>query len=329
MNKTHPKVTVLMAVYNGEDHLSESIESILAQTFEDFEFLIVNDGSTDRSRDVVLSYRNADPRIRLIDNPQNIGLPKSLNLGLRRAKGEYVARQDADDLSAPLRLEAQVEFLDSRPEVHAVGCWFESVDEQGLTFGYERPSDRSPSIPEQLSAGINPLAHGSVTFRRQTVVDLGGYDERFWYAQDFELWLRLFSKASTSGAILPQLLYKRRKRPSGSAFKSLCQQRYGQLALRQSKTGNRMEFDDVRQWVRENHPESLDPDPRVQGKYWILLGMTALDHQKKQLARSYVRQALKTPYAITRLKALCLMALSVLPLSPPGLSRKKPLKCAY
>src|SRR5659263_168424 len=108
-----PKVTVLMAVYNGERYLREAIESILGQSFADFEFFIVNDGCTDSSRDIILSYR--DPRIRLIDNQENIGLTKSLNIGLSLASGEYVARQDADDISYPTRIEKQIEYFETYP----------------------------------------------------------------------------------------------------------------------------------------------------------------------------------------------------------------------
>ena len=96
-----PKVTVLMSVYNSEKFLRESINSILEQTFKDFEFLIINDGSTDSSREIILSYN--DPRITLFDNKNNIGLTKSLNKGLDLAKGEYIARQDADDISLPVQ----------------------------------------------------------------------------------------------------------------------------------------------------------------------------------------------------------------------------------
>src|SRR3990170_6306785 len=104
----NPEITVLMSVYNGERFLREAIESILNQTYRDFEFLIINDGSTDSSREIILSYN--DPRIRLIDNELNIGLTRSLNKGLRLARGKYIARQDADDISFRKRLEKQVAF---------------------------------------------------------------------------------------------------------------------------------------------------------------------------------------------------------------------------
>src|SRR4051794_29608800 len=120
-----PKVTVLLAVYNGERYLREAIDSILGQTFQDFEFLIINDGSTDSTREIILSYH--DPRIRLVDNEDNIGQTRSLNRGLALAAGQFVARQDADDISEPERLASQVAFLEIHPEVVLLGTWYRKI----------------------------------------------------------------------------------------------------------------------------------------------------------------------------------------------------------
>ena len=122
-------VTVLMPVYNAERYLRQAIESILSQTFHDFEFMIINDGSTDSSRDIVLSYH--DSRIRLIDNETNIGLPRTLNRGLSLAKGEFIARQDADDESNPDRLAHQVAYLSSHPHVALLGSQCTVIDQHG------------------------------------------------------------------------------------------------------------------------------------------------------------------------------------------------------
>ncbi|HKQ33129.1 MAG TPA: glycosyltransferase family A protein, partial [Thermodesulfobacteriota bacterium] len=117
-----PKVTVLMTVYNGEKFLNEAIDGILNQTFRDFEFLIINDGSTDGSREIIKSYK--DPRINLVDNESNIGLTASLNRGLSLAGGEYIARQDADDISLPERLEKQISILERNPDIALLGSWY-------------------------------------------------------------------------------------------------------------------------------------------------------------------------------------------------------------
>ena len=118
-----------MSVYNGEKYLREAIESILNQTFTDFEFLIVNDGSTDSSLEIILSY--PDERIRVIRNDRNIGLTKSLNKALQQAKGEYIARQDADDISLQNRFEEQLIYLEKHPEVALLGTSAYKIDERG------------------------------------------------------------------------------------------------------------------------------------------------------------------------------------------------------
>jgi glycosyltransferase involved in cell wall biosynthesis len=125
----NPKVTVLMSVYNGEKYLREAIDSILNQTFMDFEFLIINDGSTDSTVEILQSYD--DPRIKIINNVENIGLTKSLNKGLRIARGTYIARMDCDDISLPERLEKQINYLNAHPEVGVLGTAYRLIDANG------------------------------------------------------------------------------------------------------------------------------------------------------------------------------------------------------
>lgn len=184
-----PGVTVLMPVFNGERFLREAIESILRQTHRDFELLIINDGSTDRSRDIVLSYD--DPRITLAENAKNLGLASTLNVGLGLAKYELVARQDADDLSLPERLALQVDFLEKNPDVVLVGTQAMIIDQQGFRKG--RVLDRActhDSIRWDLLFD-NSFTHSSVMFRRSTIAQLGGYDSAFRYCQDYALWTQV------------------------------------------------------------------------------------------------------------------------------------------
>jgi hypothetical protein len=184
-----PKVTVLMAVYNGDRYLREAIESILGQSFQDFEFLIVNDGSTDSSREVILSYD--DPRIRLIDNEKNLGQTRSLNRGLELAKGKFIARQDADDISAPQRLARQTAFLESQPEVALAGTWYQEVDASGTLIAERQLPSTWTEIRWWLLF-FCPFVHSSVMFRKSMVLDrIGQYDETLAYSQDYDLWLRI------------------------------------------------------------------------------------------------------------------------------------------
>jgi glycosyltransferase involved in cell wall biosynthesis len=204
-----PKVTVLMAVYNGARYLRDAIESILRQSFADFEFVIVNDGSTDSSRDIVLSYR--DPRIRLIDNQENIGLTKSLNKGLSLASGEYVARQDADDISYPTRIEKQIEYFETYPHTVLLGTQALNIDELGRRDFNDvimRKATSKLAIKWQLLFD-SAFIHTSVMFKRSIVWNiLGGYDVYFSRNQDMELWWRIAKKYEVAN--LPEMLLESR-----------------------------------------------------------------------------------------------------------------------
>jgi glycosyltransferase involved in cell wall biosynthesis len=183
-----------MAVYDGGPYLGEAVESILAQTFTDFELLVVNDGSTDDSAAILARYAD-DPRLRILTNVQNAGLTRSLNKALAAATGELIARQDADDRSLPHRFRRQVEFMDANPAIALLGSDVRMIDHNG------RPRRRRAGYRARTPLGArwqllfgNPFIHSAVMFRRDVVVDrLGGYDETHPLSQDFELWSRLMA----------------------------------------------------------------------------------------------------------------------------------------
>ncbi|MEC4816346.1 MAG: glycosyltransferase [Scytonema sp. PMC 1069.18] len=196
MKKRHPKVSVLMSVYNGSRYLKESVESILNQKFDDFEFIIIDDASTDQTWNILSEYAVQDNRIVLIKNHENLGLTKSLNKGLQITQGEYVARQDADDISLENRLLYQVQFLDAYPEVGAVGANAEAIDQQGQSLGvrYVLGEQKQLVEHEKLQAYLlinNCLFHSSLVARLSLIRILQGYNESLQYAQDYDLWWRL------------------------------------------------------------------------------------------------------------------------------------------
>jgi glycosyltransferase involved in cell wall biosynthesis len=200
-----------MAVFNGERHLHAAIESILAQTFTNFEFLIVDDGSTDRSREIILGY--ADSRIRLLTLPQNLGLSTALNTGLRAATAELIARQDADDVSEPGRLARQVAVMRARPDLALLGSQALAIDEEG------RPVGAVWRCLEPASIGWfglfdNPFAHTSVVFRKTVAWDeLGGFDATFDpFSQDYALWCRIMRRHGVAN--MPDRLVRYRVRAS-------------------------------------------------------------------------------------------------------------------
>lgn len=179
-----------MSVYNGTIYLRESVESILNQTLKDFEFIIINDGSTDNTWEIISEYAKQDQRIKLFKNEQNIGLTKSLNKGLRLAQGEYIARQDADDVSLPNRFKLQTHFLDQHSEVGAVGSVAEIIDEHGLSLGKSNVPLEHESLQVCLLVN-NCLYHSSMMLRQSLLQTLGGYKEELCYAQDYDLWWRI------------------------------------------------------------------------------------------------------------------------------------------
>ena len=187
---TAPRVTVLMAVHNGGAFIDAAVRSILQQRFGDFEFLIIDDGSTDDTVDRIGAFK--DPRIRLAHRDVNVGLTRSLNEGLRLARGELIARQDADDVSNAERLALQVDFLNREPHAVALGAQARMIDGEGRpvrTAAWPK-STTDRAIRWQLIFD-SPFIHSSVMFRRAAVDALGGYDESFPTSQDFELWSRL------------------------------------------------------------------------------------------------------------------------------------------
>jgi glycosyltransferase involved in cell wall biosynthesis len=181
-----PKVTVLMPVYNGEKFLREAVRSILDQSFRDFEFLIVDDGSTDHSAEIVGGYH--DPRIRLVRNSGNLGIVAALNRGIDQARGEYIARMDCDDISMPDRLEKQVAFMERHPEVGVCGAWARVVDVRGRVVSIRRSPKGKAA--QRLCWRPTPFIHPTCILRSALLKE-HGYRPGFPHAEDYELWLRL------------------------------------------------------------------------------------------------------------------------------------------
>lgn len=180
---------MVLAVYDGEPFLEQALSSVLRQSWRDFELIVVNDGSTDRSREIVAGV--ADPRIHLVDNERNLGLTPSLNRGIAAARGEFIARLDADDLATPDRLARQVAYLDTHPDVGLVGSWYRSVDLHGHLSDRRTPPSDHVALRWDLLFHC-PFAHSSVMWRREPVAaTAGAYDPRYRYAMDWEFWVRI------------------------------------------------------------------------------------------------------------------------------------------
>ncbi len=200
-------VSVVMPVFNGERFLAEAIESILSQTFTDFEFIIVDDGSQDRSAAVAGSYAQHDERIRFVRLERNVGEADARNHGFARARGELIATMDCDDVSLPQRLQRQVDYLRGNPSVGVLGTGAQAVNEElRPLFNFDLPQQHALIVMNLFVGSF--FIHPSTMMRRDAVADVGGYETSRRTAPDTELWSRLMWR--TRFANLPErlLLYR-------------------------------------------------------------------------------------------------------------------------
>jgi hypothetical protein len=183
-----------MPVFNREEFVEEAIQSVIAQDFHDFEFLIVDDGSTDRTPELLRAWARKDRRIAVITSPRNLGIAEAPNLGLRHARTEYVARLDSDDVMMPGRLAAQAAVLDRDREVVLVSCAYETMDRDGRYLG-TRHVDQPHEVVTYLLNFYNIVGGGGhVMFRRSEVLAAGGYDSAYPSSEDYDLWVRLLRR---------------------------------------------------------------------------------------------------------------------------------------
>ena len=226
-----PKVSVVMSVYNGMPYLRDAVESILNQTLHDFEFIIIDDGSTDGTSQLIKDYASCDPRIVILENDENIGYSRSLNKGFARACGSYIARQDADDISLPDRFEKQLAYFDRHPDVGLLGTRPIFIDEndeiiQDSSYIFvSRPED----IPSRLMDN-NCIHHGSIMVRKEIIDQVGFYKVELEPSEDYDLWLRISEISKIAN--LEEGLYKYREhKQSISSKKRTIQMRNKAIAL--------------------------------------------------------------------------------------------------
>ena len=182
-----PQISIVMSVYNGEEYLEQSIHSILNQRFENFEFIIVDDGSTDNTLQKL--QKIDDPRIKIIPQ-ENMGQTQALINGIEQASGEFIARIDADDFSLPDRLTRQIELMNLHHEVVFCGSRFQELFNDELIPQRVQFAQTNSEIRNIISC-FNPFAHSAVMFRRQSYLKVGGYDKKYIIGMDYDLWVRL------------------------------------------------------------------------------------------------------------------------------------------
>jgi glycosyltransferase involved in cell wall biosynthesis len=205
MKDKTPLISIILPVFNGEKYLGEAIDSILCQSCTDFELILVNDGSTDRTAEIISRYE--DSRIVCLNNTENIGLVRSLNIGLKIVRGTYIARMDADDVSHGDRLRQQLDFIENNPAIGVLGTAMHQVDETGEPFQLLEPPTEHALIAWKMLFEC-PVFHPTVLMRRTAIEAAGGYDPGFRHVEDIDLWTRML--ATTQFANLPVPLYRRR-----------------------------------------------------------------------------------------------------------------------
>ena len=217
-----PCVSVLIPVYNAECYLKEAVNSIIVQTFSDFEIIIIDDGSTDSSLLILEELAQQDARIKIISRP-NTGIVGALNDGLKLCSGKYVARMDADDLCRRDRFELQVQKMESSPKLVALGSCATIIDPEGDVLGDAKLPLEHEQIDSQHLKGVSSIFHPAVMMRRDVLCQLNGYRKPAWPAEDMDLWLRLAEKGTVAN--LPEKLFIWRRTLDGVVASSQASQR--------------------------------------------------------------------------------------------------------
>ena len=279
-----------MAVYNAEGFLDAAVRSILGQLFGDFEFIIIDDGSTDRSNEMLQDFARKDNRIRLISRP-NKGLTPSLNEGLKLARGEFIARMDADDVAMPDRLKIQVEFMRAHPQVSLLGGAYELIDGAGRMLTTLRPPTDNATLQEHALSGRTPICHPLAMMRRDALEKVGGYDEQFAVAQDLDLWLKL-GEVGEFACVPDVLLRYRQHEDSVSEKKQALQVQNMRLACKRAyaRRGIQREFLGESGW----RPTS---SRRSKHEYALRYGWWAFNSAQRKTAMIYGLKAIAaTPW---------------------------------
>jgi glycosyltransferase involved in cell wall biosynthesis len=267
-----PIVSVVMSVLNGERFLREAVESILDQSFREFEFIVINDGSTDSSGSILDSYQRKDPRVRVI-HQENKGMGESWNRGCGLARGKYLARIDPDDVAVQDRLMWQVDFMDTHPQVGVVGGAVEVIDTAGRSLRVSSNPIEDHNIRSALLQR-NPFSHPTVLMRRDIFAAVGGYRKAFGPSEDYDLWLRLAERCQLAN--LEAVLLKYRLHPSQITVRNF---RQGALSVVAAQTAATLR--------RDGKPDPFDAVVEITPAVLVGMGVSEATQQIK-VARRYV-----------------------------------------
>lgn len=201
----NPLISVILPVYNGEEHLTECIESVLSQTFNDFEFIIVDDASTDNTLKILQKFASIDSRIKIFQHKVNQKQTAAANTACQNASGKYIARMDADDIALPHRFKEQVEFMEKNPDIGMIGSWVHIIDNNGNIYEIIKTNTSQGSLGWSLIFDVSFIS-SSVMMRKDIIEQVGFYQTR--QAEDYDLWSRVSTIANIAN--LPLVLQQRR-----------------------------------------------------------------------------------------------------------------------
>ena len=287
-----PRVSVVLPVYNGGPFLADAIDSVLGQTFRDIEVIAIDDGSVDGSGEILDRLALTDRRVIALHQP-NAGIIAALNRGLVRARGEFIARMDADDVAHPERFARQVAFLDAHPDIAVVGCAVTVIDQRGKRIrDVEYP--RTPeAVAEFLAIGA-PLAHPAVMMRRDAVLAVGGYREAYRHAEDYDLWLRMAERYRMAN--LPDRLLRYRQHAAKHSFTYAVEQRFATcvaLLAARCRRGGKPDPTDGLTALGPRDIERFDLSPRERATIPLDLAEALLAADSAMAKPNAARQALE------------------------------------
>jgi glycosyltransferase involved in cell wall biosynthesis len=286
MTYNNPKITVLMPAYNAEKYIGEAITSVLRQSFPDFELLIINDGSTDRTAHIISSFH--DSRI-VVVNQDNRGISAALNTGLKHARAAYIARFDADDVCYPDRLKIQYEFMVAYPEYTILGSAADYMDVEGNFIFTHHPAGHLNEEIQRLKYTVCPFIHSSVFYKKEVIMKNGGYNEHAYTYEDHFLWVNILRAEKACN--LSQALIKVRLNPESVTIDEKWRTpefREIKYATLKRRTITAAEGNTLQQIGRKQHSPKIK-----QGAYYALCGKKfLLNNYQPQKARIHVAKAI-------------------------------------